>query len=195
MKGLHCGNIVQSLCKNRLGLLFKLRQHKRLDAVSHFIFHHKKQKNKTSHKKRPTESSGGLWILIHSTEGPFTCRNLWKRFLNPSKAFLDTWKTHGFYLYLYSFYKKKGEVMWRMHKVPVTYINTAQQTMERWAFPQMLLYSAVQGKLLGSRWGFSCCLKAKILCAYDKSQKIQEWAERSVKCTRGYLDTDTTIYG
>lgn len=36
-----------------------------------------------------TESSGGLCILIHSTDGPFTCRNLWKRFLKPSKSFLD----------------------------------------------------------------------------------------------------------
>lgn len=45
-----------------------------------------------------TESSGGLWILIHSTDGPFTCRNLWKRFLKPSKSFLDTWKTQEQYL-------------------------------------------------------------------------------------------------
>lgn len=42
------------------------------------------------HRATHTESSGGLWILIHSTDGPFTCRNLWNRFLKPSKSFLDT---------------------------------------------------------------------------------------------------------
>lgn len=38
-----------------------------------------------------TESSGGLLIFGHSTEGPFTCRNRWNIFLKPSKSFLDTW--------------------------------------------------------------------------------------------------------
>lgn len=37
-----------------------------------------------------TDSSGGRLILAHSTEGPLTCRNLWKRFLKPSKSFLET---------------------------------------------------------------------------------------------------------
>lgn len=39
-----------------------------------------------------TESSGGLLIFGHSTEGPFTCRNRWNNFLKPSKSFLDTWR-------------------------------------------------------------------------------------------------------
>lgn len=54
--------------------------------------------NSTSHQTSSqtlTESSGGLWILGHSTDGPFTWRNLWKRFLKPSKSFLDSWKTQG----------------------------------------------------------------------------------------------------
>lgn len=37
-----------------------------------------------------TESSGGLLIFGHSTEGPLTWRNRWNNFLKPSKSFLDT---------------------------------------------------------------------------------------------------------
>lgn len=138
--------------------------------MSHFRVH-----KKTSHKRRPTESSGGLWILIHSTDGPFTCRNLWKRFLNPSKAFLDTWKTHGLYLYLYSFHKKKR---WGWHLQCDSYTKCQCHTLilpnKRQKGEHFSKYSAVQGKLLGLRWGFSCCLvslKSKILCTYEKVKR------------------------
>lgn len=55
------------------------------------------QKHTNPHKNPQqtglTESSGGLCIFFHSTDGPFTCRNLWKRFLKPSKSLRETWKT------------------------------------------------------------------------------------------------------
>lgn len=152
--------------------------------MSHFRFH-----KKTSHKRRPTESSGGLWILIHSTDGPFTCRNLWKRFLNPSKAFLDTWKTHGLYLYLYSFHKKR----WGWHLQCDSYTKCQCHTLilpnKRQKGEHFSKYSAVQGKLLGLRWGVLVLpgkLEIKNSVHLRESQKKQEWAERNVKCACGY---------
>lgn len=75
-----------------------------LSPLIHNVFIHSDASTVYTHRNtqtRLTESSGGLCILIHSTDGPFTCRNLWKRFLKPSKSFLDTWKTQFFYLFIF----------------------------------------------------------------------------------------------
>lgn len=72
--------------------------------ISYWLSKQKETQRRKKHhpQTRLTESSGGLCILTHSTDGPFTCRNLWKRFVKPSKSFLETWKTQELCLNLYS---------------------------------------------------------------------------------------------
>ncbi|KAG7228452.1 hypothetical protein INR49_007625 [Caranx melampygus] len=73
------------------GATLKLAQNTRSPVVEEIEAEHSKRERPIFNKPTTlTESSGGLCILIHSTDGPFTCRNLWKRFLKPSKSFLDT---------------------------------------------------------------------------------------------------------
>lgn len=72
--------------------------------ISYWLSKQKETQRRKKHHPQTwlTESSGGLCILTHSTDGPFTCRNLWKRFVKPSKSFLETWKTQELCLNLYS---------------------------------------------------------------------------------------------
>ena len=91
--------------------------------ISYWFYKHKETQRCTKQhpQTRLTESSGGLCILTHSTDGPFTCRNLWKRFVKPSKSFLETWKTKELSLNLYSSIDFSSysliQIMWKKNVV------------------------------------------------------------------------------